>query len=155
VLWQAIALWLAATHSTVLESGGDEDKEKVELAIVDVFDHIVDVISRAFCLHPGFSCEDGTGWGGTEQHRRPDTRSVIAKRLFDTVGSTFPVNWVCWYAWGSTGEEDGKACWYPPIVPPLPIRQIPESRLSTESFLVASSLAAREARALGEGLEDR
>jgi len=99
VLWQAIALWLAATHSTVLESGGvEEDKEKVEFCVVAV-GHIVDdvVSSLAFCcLHPGFSWEDGTGWGGTEQHRRPDTRSVIANRLFDTVGSTLPVNWVCW-----------------------------------------------------------
>jgi len=100
VLWQAIALWLAATHSTVLESGGDEDKEKVEFCVEFdvVVGHIgVDVSSRAFCcLHPGFSWEDGTGWGGTEQQRRPDTRSVIANRLFDTVGSTLPVNWVCW-----------------------------------------------------------
>jgi hypothetical protein len=95
VLWQAIALWLAATHSTVRESGGDEDKENVEFCVV-VGHMVVDVSSRAFCLHPGFSWEEGTGWGGTEQHRRPDTRSVIANRLFDTVGSTLPVNWVCW-----------------------------------------------------------
>jgi len=95
VLWHAIALWLAATHSTVLESGGVvEDKEKAEFCVVDVvFGHIVVDV----CLQPGlFNWEDGTGWGGTEQHRRPDTRSVIANRLFDTVGSTFPVNWVCW-----------------------------------------------------------
>ena len=83
MLWQAIALWLAATHSTVLESGGDEDKEKVEFCVVFdvVVGHIgVDVTSRAFCcLHPGFSWEEGTGWGGTEQHRRPDTRSEICQ----------------------------------------------------------------------------
>ena len=67
MLWHAIALWLAATHSTVLESGGVvEDKEKAEFCVVDVvFGHIVVDV----CLQPGlFNWEDGTGWGGTEQH---------------------------------------------------------------------------------------
>ena len=82
MLWQAIALWLAATHSTVLESGGvvEEDKEKAFKLCVEfdvVFGHIVFV---DVCLQPGlFNWEDGTGWGGTEQHRRPDTRSEICQ----------------------------------------------------------------------------
>ena len=82
MLWQAIALWLAATHSTVRESGGDDDKEEKadEFWVVEVdmlVGHMaVEEVSRAFCcLHVAVFNWDGCG--GTEQQRSPETRSEI------------------------------------------------------------------------------
>ena len=84
MLWQAIALWLAATHSTVRESGGEDDKEEKadEFWVVEVdmvVGHMaVEEVSRAFCcLHVAVFNWDGCG--GTEQQRSPETRSEICQ----------------------------------------------------------------------------